>query len=160
MKRVNQMEQKFFLTQEGIDELKKEVDYLKNVKRKEVIQDLQDARAQGDLSENADYDSARDEQGIVESRISEIENMLLHAEIIVKTGTDEVAFGSVVTFEYVGKDRVKEYEIVGTQEANPLSGKISNESPLAKASMGHHSGDTVTVQAPAGEYQVIIKEVK
>ncbi len=145
-----------YLTQEGLDELKKELDELKLVKRPEVISALKDARAQGDLSENAEYDAARTEQAIVEARIKDLEVMVENAVVITKADTDKVAIGAKVTIEYVGDDDTEEYSIVGSQEADPFANKISNESPIAKAIMNKKVGDIVTVESPNGTYDVKI----
>ena len=145
-----------YLTQEGLDELKKELDELILVKRPEVINALKDARAQGDLSENAEYDAARTEQAIVESRIKELETMLERAVVITKIDTDVVSIGAKVTLEYVEDDEEEEYSIVGSSEADPFTNKISNESPIAKAIMGLKVGSTVSVDSPNGKYDVKI----
>lgn len=149
-------QKELYLTQEGLDELKKELDELKLVKRPEVISALKDARAQGDLSENAEYDAARTEQAIVESRIKELEVMLENAVVITKVNTDVVSIGTKVTIEYVDDDDTEEYSIVGSKEADPFTNKISNESPIAKAIMGLKVGDTVSVDSPNGKYDVKI----
>ena len=145
-----------YLTQEGLDEIKKELDELKLVKRPEVISALKDARAQGDLSENAEYDAARTEQAIVEARIKDLEVMVENAVVITKADTDKVALGTKVTIEYVGDDDTEEYSIVGSQEADPFENKISNESPIAKAIMNKKVGDVVSVESPNGTYDVKI----
>ena len=145
-----------YLTQEGLDEIKKELDELKLVKRPEVIDALKDARAQGDLSENAEYDAARTEQAIVESRIKELEAMIENATVITKVDTDVVSIGTKVTLEYVDDDDTEEYSIVGSSEADPFTNKISNESPIAKAIMGLKVGSIVTVDSPNGTYDVKI----
>ena len=145
-----------YLTQEGLDELKKELDELKLVKRPEVINALKDARAQGDLSENAEYDAARTEQAIVESRIKELEAMVERAVVITKVDTDVVSIGTKVTLEYVDDEEEEEYSIVGSSEADPFSNKISNESPIAKAIMGLKVGSVVSVESPNGKYDVKI----
>ena len=145
-----------YLTQEGLDELKKELDELKLVKRPEVISALKDARAQGDLSENAEYDAARTEQAIVEARIKDLEVMVENAVVITKADTDKVAIGAKVTIEYVDDNDTEEYSIVGSQEADPFANKISNESPIAKAIMNKKVGDVVTVESPNGTYDVKI----
>ena len=145
-----------YLTQEGLDEIKKELDELKLVKRPEVISALKDARAQGDLSENAEYDAARTEQAIVEARIKDLEVMVENAVVITKADTDKVALGTKVTIEYVGDDDTEEYSIVGSQEADPFENRISNESPIAKAIMNKKVGDVVTVESPNGAYDVKI----
>lgn len=152
-------EKKIYLTEEGLNELKKELDYLKLEKRPEVINALKDARALGDLSENAEYDAARSEQASTESRILELEKMLENVEIISSVNTDAVALGTKVKLEYVGDDEIDEYSIVGSKEADPFLNKISNESPIAKAIIGHKVGDIVNVISPNGEYQVKVVEI-
>ena len=149
-------QKELFLTQEGLDELRKELDELIQVKRPEVINALKDARSQGDLSENAEYDAARTEQAIVESRIKELEAMIERAKVITKIDTDVVSIGTKVTLEYVGDDDTEEYSIVGSSEADPFSNKISNESPIAKAIMGLKVGSVVSVDSPNGKYDVKI----
>ena len=145
-----------YLTQEGMDELRRELDDLILVKRPEVINALKDARAQGDLSENAEYDAARTEQAIVEARIKELEAMLEKAVVITKSNSDVVSIGSKVTLEYVDDDDTEEYSIVGSSEADPFTNKISNESPIAKAIMGLKAGSIVSVDSPNGKYDVKI----
>ena len=145
-----------YLTQEGLDEIKKELDELKLVKRPEVISALKDARAQGDLSENAEYDAARTEQAIVEARIKDLEVMVENAVVITKTDTDKVAIGAKVTIQYIDDDDTVEYSIVGSQEADPFENKISNESPIAKAILNKKAGDVVSVESPNGTYDVKI----
>ena len=149
-------EKELYLTEEGLEEVKKELEELKLVKRPEVINALKDARAQGDLSENAEYDAARTEQAIVESRIKELEVMLERAVVITKVDTDVVSIGTKVTLEYVDDDDTEEYSIVGSQEADPFTNKISNESPIAKAIMGLKVGSIVSVDSPNGKYDVKI----
>ena len=152
-----------YLTQEGYDELKKELDELINVKRPENIQAIKEARSLGDLSENADYDAARNEQAQIEGRIKTIEKMLENASIIQKKDTDKVEIGTTVAIKYVDdedEDDGEEYKIVGSQEANPFESRISNESPIAKALLNHKVGDIVTVESPNGSYQIEITEIK
>lgn len=149
-------QKELYLTQEGLDEIKKELDELKLVKRPEVISALKDARAQGDLSENAEYDAARTEQAIVESRIKELEVMLENAVVIQNVNTDVVSIGTKVTLEYVDDEDTEEYSIVGSKEADPFTNKISNESPIAKAIMGLKVGSVVSVDSPNGKYDVKI----
>ena len=149
-------EKELYLTEEGLEEIKKELDELKLVKRPEVINALKDARAQGDLSENAEYDAARSEQAVVESRIKELEVMLERAVVITKVETDVVSIGTKVTLEYVDDDDTEEYMVVGSQEADPFTNKISNESPIAKAIMGLKVGSVVSVDSPNGKYDVKI----
>ena len=150
-----------YLTQKGFDELKVELDELINVKRPANIIAIKEARALGDLSENADYDSARDEQAQIEGRIQKIEKMLESAVIIEETSTDQVGIGSTVQIKYMDEDdEMDEYQIVGSQEADPFMSKISNESPIAKALLNRKVGDVVTVESPNGTYQVKITEIK
>ena len=140
------MSNKVYLTNEGFLEIEEELNYLKEVKRPEVIKALKDARALGDLSENADYDAARNEQAKVEGRILELEKLLEVAELIEKRDNDKVGLGATVKIMYDGdEDDTEEYRIVGSKEADPSNNKISNESPLAKAIMGAKVGDTCTV---------------
>lgn len=149
-----------YLTEQGLEELTKELEELKTVKRAEVIQALKEARALGDLSENAEYDAARNEQAIVEGRIKELEIMIENVEIISGQSNGKVCIGSTVSLSYIGDDEEEEYTIVGSQEADPFQNKISNESPLALAILGHKKGDVVTVDSPTGEYDVEILDVK
>ena len=150
---------KIYLTQEGLDDLKKELEYLKVEKRPEVINALKEARALGDLSENAEYDAARTEQAEVENKIAEIEKMLEHAEIISDINTGKVSIGAKVTIKYVEDDEEDEYTIVGSKEADPFNNRISNESPLAKGIMGARVGDECVVESPNGSYRVEIIEI-
>ena len=152
-------ENEFYLTEEGLEDLKKELDYLKLEKRPEVIQALKEARALGDLSENAEYDAARSEQAEVEGRISQIEVMLEKAVVIEQKNSDEVSIGSKVTIKYIDEDEEEEYTIVGTSEVDPFANKISNESPLAKAIMGLKINDVATVICDAGNYKVKITKI-
>ena len=145
-----------YMTEEGLEDIKKELEELKLVKRPEVINSLKDARAQGDLSENAEYDAARTEQAIVESRIKELEALIEQVVVIEKTDTDSVSIGSKVTLEYIDDDEKEEYSIVGSKEADPFSNKISNESPIALAILGKKVGTTVSVDSPNGKYDVKI----
>ena len=150
-----------YLTQKGFDELKVELDELINVKRPANIIAIKEARALGDLSENADYDSARDEQAQIEGRIQKIEKMLENAVIIEETSTDQVGIGSTVQIKYMDEeDEIDEYQIVGSQEADPFMSKISNESPIAQALLNKKVGDVVTVESPNGSYQIEITEIK
>ena len=153
------MSKEVYLTQEGLDELKKELDHLKFEKRPEVINALKDARALGDLSENAEYDAARQEQAIVEGRIVELEAMIENAIVIEKTATDAVSIGTKVKIEYVDDKETDEYSIVGSKEADPFLNKISNESPIAQAIMGLKVGDIAHVVSPNGQYDVKILEI-
>lgn len=150
-----------YLTQKGLEELQAELDDLINVKRPANIQSIKEARALGDLSENADYDAARNEQAVLEGRIKKIEQMLENYEIIEEASKDKVSLGSTVSIRYIDDDdEVDEYMIVGSQEADPFASKISNESPIAQALMNHKAGEIVTVESPNGSYQVEITEIK
>ena len=149
-----------YLTQEGLDELKKELDNLINVKRPENIQAIKEARSLGDLSENAEYDAARNEQAQIEGRIKQLEKMLENFSIIEEVSTDTVSIGNTVSIKYVDDDEEDEYKIVGSQEADPFESRISNESPIAQALFEHKVGDIVTVESPNGSYDVEIIEIK
>lgn len=156
------MKQKeFFLTSEGYLELEIELNYLKTEKREEVLNTLKEARALGDLSENAEYTAAREDQGKLESRIKEIEYILEHASIIEDEAQEEgvVSIGCTVSLQYDGEDDVEEYRIVGSQEADPFNNKISNESPIAAAILNKKQGDVVEVSSPDGIYKVKIVKV-
>ncbi len=154
------MSNKVYLTNEGFLEIEEELNNLKEVKRPEVIKALKDARALGDLSENADYDAARNEQAKVEGRIQELEKLLEVAELIEKRDTDKVGLGATVKIMYdEDEDDVEEYRIVGSKEADPSNNKISNESPLAKAIMNAKVGDICTVESPNGNYNVKVLEI-
>lgn len=148
-----------FMTESGLEEIKKELDYLKLEKRPEVITALQEARALGDLSENAEYDAARNEQAQVEAKIKELEVLIENAKIIEKVRTDIVQIGTKVKIEYVEDKDIDEYTIVGSKESDPFSNKISNESPIAKAIIGKKIGDIVSVDSPNGKYDVKIIEI-
>jgi transcription elongation factor GreA len=151
---------KVYLTQEGYDEIKEELDNLINVKRPENIIAIKEARALGDLSENADYDAARNEQAEIEARIKKLEAIMDNVEIIEEVNTDAVGLGNTVKISYVDdEDDLDEYKIVGSQEADPFESKISNESPIAKALMGHKVGDIVSVDSPNGSYEIKIVEI-
>ena len=151
------MKETFQITPEGKAELEKEVEQLKG-RRGEIAEKIAEARDLGDLSENAEYDAAREEQGIVETRIAEIENILQNAQIIKTTGANEVHLGSRVTLEANGKQVT--YTLVGPVEADPLSGKISNESPIGKVILGKRIGDTATITTPKGELTYTITELQ
>ncbi|MBQ1901164.1 MAG: transcription elongation factor GreA [Lachnospiraceae bacterium] len=152
---------KNLLTYEGLKQLEDELQNLKVVKRKEVAEKLKEARAQGDLSENAEYDAAKDEQRDIEARIEEIELILKNAEVVLDEDTDKdsVGIGCSVKVLDVEYDEELDYKIVGSTEANSLKGKISNESPLGQALKGAKVGDTVTVETEMGELQYKILEV-
>jgi len=155
-------EKKTQYTQEGFDKLTTELDYLKNVRRPEIKTAIAEARAFGDLSENSEYDEAKNEQAKVESRIAELEYLINHAEIIkedqVKTGI--VNLGSMVKVYDYEEDEEIEYSIVGPNEANPLLDRISDQSPVGRALMGHKKGDEVEVETPGGVMKFKILSVQ
>lgn len=149
------------LTQAGLDQLKDELKELVEVKRKENLEAIKEARAQGDLSENTDYDAARNEQARIEARIAEIKEIIKNVKII-KTNDDSsvVNIGKEVVLYFVDKDKEATYQLVGTIEANPKNGKISIDSPLGKAIRNKEEGDTVTVKSETGKsFNVVIKKV-
>ncbi len=149
-----------YLTEEGLEDLKKELDELINVKRPENIQAIKEARSLGDLSENAEYDAARNEQAVIEARIKQLEKMLENVSIITDVASDKVSIGNTVAIKYVDDDEEDEYKIVGSQEADPFESKISNESPIAQALFDHKVGDVVTVESPNGSYDIEIIDIK
>lgn len=149
-----------YLTSEGFLKLEEELTYLKKDKRPEVVKAIKEARAQGDLSENADYHAALEEQSKLESRIKELEVFLDNAVIIDEVNDDVVSIGSTIKIMYVDSKEEEIYMIVGSQEADPFNNKISNESPIASAIIGKKSGDVVTVESPNGNYKVKVVEIK
>jgi transcription elongation factor GreA len=158
---ANEKTSEHYLTEDGVAEIKKELDYLITVKRPEVIIALKEARALGDLSENADYDAARNEQAQVEARIAQLEHLLSNVVIIKNGSKEKVAVGSTVEIEYVEDEGETEvYKIVGSQEADPSNNKISHKSPIAAAILNHKVGDIVKVESPNGEYEIKIKNIE
>ncbi|MCP3025594.1 transcription elongation factor GreA [Halobacillus sp. A5] len=151
-------EKSFYMTEEGKVKLEEELEYLKNERRKEVVERIKIARGFGDLSENSEYDAAKDEQAFVESRIQSVENMLRNAVIIESDNDnpDRVSMGKSVTFQELPDGDEETYTIVGSAEADPFEGKISNDSPMAQSLIGHEVGDKVTVATPGGEINVKI----
>ncbi|MDD6323303.1 MAG: transcription elongation factor GreA [Bacilli bacterium] len=149
-----------YVTEQGLADMKKELEYLKMEKRPAVIKALKEARALGDLSENAEYDAARNEQSETENRIATLEKQIEKAIIIKNVKTDKVSVGNTIELEYIEDGEKETYTIVGVKEADPFSNKISNESPIAKAIMGAKEQDTVTVSSPNGDYQVKIISIK
>ena len=149
------------MTAEGKKKLEEELENLKKVKRPEVINRIKIARSFGDLSENSQYTSAKDEQSVVESRISQIIEMLQYANVIDtdEVASDEISIGKKVTVQEDGEEP-DVYTIVGAAESDPDSGKISNDSPIAKALLGKHTGDVVTVETPVGSYDLTVKSVE
>jgi transcription elongation factor GreA len=152
------IEKEFPMTKEGKEKLEQEIEYLKAVKRKEVVERIKIARSFGDLSENSEYDSAKEEQAFVEGRITTLENMIRNAKIIVEDATnpDTVTLGKSVTFIELPDGDEETYSIVGSAEADPFEGKISNDSPIAKSLIGNKVGDTVNVSTPGGDMTVKI----
>lgn len=154
---------KNLLTREGLKKYEDELHDLKVIRRKEVAQKIKEAREQGDLSENAEYDAAKDEQRDIEARIEELEKILKNVEVVdMDEGSDnfeQVGFGLVVRVRDNEFDDEMEFKIVGATEANSLKGKISNESPLGKALLGAKKGDVVTVEAPAGVIEYTILDI-
>ena len=155
------MAEKQFLTKKGYEERVQLLEHLKVVRRKEVAQKLKEAREQGDLSENAEYDAAKDEQRDIETQITELEEILKNAEVIQDNdkSKDKVKLESVVTLHDVEYDEDIEYTIVGSSEADSLNNKISNESPLGAALIGKKIGETIKVEAPIGEIEYKIVNV-
>ena len=154
-------EKKMLYTQEGYDELVKELDYLKTVRREEIKEAIATARSFGDLSENSEYDEARNEQAKTEARIKELEELVNNAQIVDETKIDAniVSLGSSVTVYDVEEDEEIKYSIVGSNEANPMEHKISDQSPIGQALMGSRAGDTVVVEVPYGTIHMEVKEV-
>ena len=149
-----------FLTKNGIAEIAAELDDLKQNVRPEVIQQIKEARAQGDLSENAEYHAARDRQGHVEARIKELEYLLDNATIIEEGKSDVVKVGSTVEIKYIEDGEIETYSIVGSTEADPFENKISNESPIAKGIMGKKKGAKVSIESPNGSYEIELVSIK
>lgn len=149
------------LTQQGLDELKAELAELFDVKIPEVIKRVAVARTHGDLSENAEYQNAREEQQLLEARAAEIENVISKAKVVQNTRSQtSVGMGSTVAVSLKGKKAKKfTYTIVGEFQANPTEGKVSSDSPLGKALMGSKKGDVVTVKAPAGEVEYMVESI-
>lgn len=153
---------KNLLTYAGLRKLEDELHDLKVVKRKEVAGKIKEAREQGDLSENAEYDAAKDEQRDIEARIEELEKILKNAEVVVEdeVDLDKINIGCQVKILDIEYSEELDYKIVGSTEANSLKGKISNESPVGKALIGHKVGDTVEVETPAGVFAYKILEIQ
>ena len=155
------VEKVYPMTEEGKAKLELELEELKTVKRGEIIERIKIARRFGDLSENSEYESAKDEQAFVEGRITTLETMIRFAEIIDNNNVskDEVSIGRTVTFIELPDGEEEEYTIVGSAEADPFSGKISNDSPIAKALIGNKLNDTVTISTPGGDMEVRITKI-
>lgn len=153
-------EEKQYLTKEKFRELKEELDFLKTTKRKEIAEKLEFSKSLGDLSENAEYHEARQDQAETEDRILTVESILSTAEIIHKKKGDAVRVGSVVIIRKKGKKESQQYQIVGSEEADTSAGKISNLSPIGEALIGKNKGDTAVYETPKGEVVCEILEVK
>ena len=156
----NDKRREIYLTQEGLDRVREELKKLKAEDRPEVIRAIKEARALGDLSENADYHAAREEQAVIETRIQELEGLVEDALIIKESTTNVASLGATVELKYLDDNETEVYKIVGSKEANPLENKISNESPIAKAIEGKKKGAVVTVESPNGKYSIEIVNVK
>ncbi|MCD7133075.1 transcription elongation factor GreA [Limosilactobacillus balticus] len=154
-------EKTFPMTLEGKKKLEDELEEYRLKRRPEVIKRIKIARSYGDLSENSEYESAKDEQAMVESRIAQIENMLQYAEIIDNEDVDkdEVSMGRTITIQELPDEEPEEYQIVGESESDPFNGKISNESPMAKGLLGHKVGEVVEVEVPNGTIKLKIIKV-
>lgn len=151
---------KYKMSRERYDEIVKELEYLQTVREKEVAEQIKEARSYGDLSENSEYDEAKTEQGKLYSKIAELTNLRDNAEIVEKTArSGAIGIGSTVTVLDVEYNEEVVYQIVGSQEANPSLGRISDESPVGQSLIGHRTGETITVEAPAGELQFQILKV-
>jgi len=156
-------EKEVLVTKAGLEKLKTEMKEYKDVRRKEVAQRLKEAIAYGDLSENSEYEEAKNEQAFVEGRIAELEKMITNAKIITddKSGQNSVQIGTTVTVQNMTEeDEPETYTIVGSTEASPMEHKISNESPIGSAILGKTKGDTVRVKVPAGIYEYKILKIK
>ena len=155
-------ESKYKMSQERYDEIKQELHYLETVREKEVSELIKEARSFGDLSENSEYDEAKTEQGKLYSKIAELKALIEKAEIIEKQDVDKgvVALSSRIKLLDVDENEELEYQIVGSQEANPMSGRISDESPIGRGLLGHKVGETVTIDAPAGQMKFTILAVE
>ena len=156
------MSRQSVITQEGLEKLKEEIETLSTVKRREVAERIKEAREFGDIAENAEYDDAKNEQAMLEHKIALLEERLLSARVIEKKdiAKDVVSVGSKVRLRDVAANKTFEYQIVGSAEANPAQNKLSNESPVGKAIMGHKKGEVVEVAAPRGSLKFKILEIK
>lgn len=155
------MADEFLLTQAAVDELKEKLKYLRTTRRNEVAEKIKEAKSFGDLSENSEYDEAKSEQGKLEAQITELEYTLQHVKIIDESvlSADSVHMGSFVkVYDHAYNEEVK-YQIVGFTQADPISNKISDESPIGKALLGHKVGDFVDVETPGGMIKLEIREI-
>ena len=154
-------ENRYKMSQESLDKLKEELDYLETVRTKEVAEQIKEARSFGDLSENSEYDEAKTEQGKLYSRIAELKDLIENAQIDNSTATaGTVGHGSTVKVLDLEDNSEETYDIVGSQDANPMKGRISTDSPFGIALLGHKAGDEVTVEAPAGQFRFKIVEIQ
>ncbi|MEE1056729.1 MAG: transcription elongation factor GreA [Acutalibacteraceae bacterium] len=151
------MQKEVRLTKEGLKNLENELDFLKTTKRDEIAEKIEIARSYGDLSENAEYDEAKNDQAVVEARIAEIEAMLKNAVVIEDVDTGKVRPGATIIVKNLARDKQIKYKIVGSNEADPLNGMLSDESPVGMALMDKAPGEIVSVETPAGvmQYQII-----
>jgi transcription elongation factor GreA len=162
LRRARTAVKEVILTPEGYEKLKQEIEYLQNEKRREVAERIRVAREFGDIAENAEYDDAKNEQAMLEHKIMQLEERLLSARVITKKeiSKDTVSIGSKVRVKNMDANKTFEYHIVGSAEANPAENKLSNESPVGKAIIGHKKGDVVEVSAPRGSLKFKILEIK
>lgn len=154
------MDKHVYLTKEGLEKLQQDLETMKTVRRKEVAERLKQAIGFGDLSENSEYDDAKNEQAFIEGEIQRMEEMLINVVVIeegAKVEDGSIAIGSKVVIRFVGDDEEEEYKIVGTVEADPMNNRISNESPVGKAIIGHKAGDIVDIEVPNGivQYEIL-----
>ena len=154
-------EAKFKMSQESLDKIKEELQYLETVREKEVAEQIKEARSFGDLSENSEYDEAKTEQGKLYSKIAELKNIVDHVEVIANDNSvHSVTIGCTVHVECLEDGEVEEYTIVGSQEANPMEGRISDDSPFGKGLLGHAEGEVVSIEAPAGVIKYKINKIE
>lgn len=154
------MKNEYKMSAAGLEELKKELTYLKTVRSDEVAEMIKVARGFGDLSENSEYDEAKNEQGKLYSRIAELENVLANYVLIEEdAATDTAHMGCTVTVLDLDFNEEETYQMVGSQEADPMSGRISEESPFGKALLGHKEGDKITYEAPGGTFHYQITKI-
>ena len=158
------VENRFKMSAERLEELKEELHYLQTVREKEVSEQIKEARSFGDLSENSEYDEAKTEQGKLYSRIAEYKDLIEHAEIVDNVDhnlpRDAVTLGSIVVVKDLEEDVEDRYEIVGSQEANPREGRISDDSPVGKGLIGHRAGESLSIPVPSGEIRLQIVSVE
>ena len=155
------VESRYRMSQERLEKLKEDLDYLENVREKEVSEQIKEARSFGDLSENSEYDEAKTEQGKLYSKIAELKDLIEHVEIVEAAHAGRaVAMGSRVTVKEQSDDEEETYTIVGSQEADPIQGRISDESPLGRSLMGHMKGEEVAFEAPMGVLHYEIMDVE